>query len=248
MSESGFKTYLPGTKFQTLYLLHGGKGDNNDYMYYSNIARYAEEHKIAVITPSVHNSIYTNGTSGILSCRYWDYVFDELPRICKSILPISDKRENTFVAGLSMGAHGAMKLAILGCERFSAALLMSGVALNDEVMIANRNINFNEDDEDQLTAINLAMVDSSDPIYVTAKRNILEGKEAPKLFMTCGGDDFILKAVRKARDYMKEFGYDVFYEEVPGYRHEWDFWDMSLRKALNEWLPIKHDIITPERT
>ena len=35
-------------------------------------------------------------------------------------------------------------------------------------------------------------------------------------------------------------GLDYFYEEVPGYKHEWDFWDMQLRKALKEWLPLRH--------
>ena len=35
-------------------------------------------------------------------------------------------------------------------------------------------------------------------------------------------------------------------EEVPGYKHEWDFWDLALRKALKEWLPIRHSAIYPD--
>ena len=58
--------------------------------------------------------------------RYWDFVFDELPRVCATMFPISTKREDTFVAGLSMGSMGAAKWAVYGPERVCAAVLMSG--------------------------------------------------------------------------------------------------------------------------
>lgn len=82
------------------------------------------------------------------------------------------------------------------------------------------------------------------PIY-----NILkEGKtDLPKLFFTCGGDDFLIGNVRPVLKFYEKMGLDFFYEEVPGYNHEWDFWDLSLRKALNEWLPIRHAPIYPEK-
>ena len=47
-------------------------------------------------------------------------------------------------------------------------------------------------------------------------------------------------AERKKLKAIGELGLDYFYEEVPGYKHEWDFWDMQLRKALKEWLPLRH--------
>lgn len=45
---------------------------------------------------------------------------------------------------------------------------------------------------------------------------------------------------------MQAYGYDVLYEEFPDYGQEWDFWDLSLRKAFKEWFPIRHDVIFPE--
>ena len=42
-------------------------------------------------------------------------------------LPLSDKREENFVAGLSMGGYGAFKMALTFPERFGAAVSMSGV-------------------------------------------------------------------------------------------------------------------------
>ena len=122
------ESYVPGTKFQVLYLLHGGTGDDSDYIHFSNILRYAEEHKIAVVMPSGHNSSYETEPEHVQPWphRYWDFVFDELPRVCATMFPISTKREDTFVAGLSMGSMGAAKWAVYGPERVCAAVLMSG--------------------------------------------------------------------------------------------------------------------------
>ena len=50
--------YVPGMKFQTLWLLHGGGGDYADYLKYTNIELYAEENKVAVVMPSGYNSAY----------------------------------------------------------------------------------------------------------------------------------------------------------------------------------------------
>lgn len=58
---------------------------------------------------------------------------------------------------------------------------------------------------------------------------------------------FIRIFAHECRDILKGYGYDVFYEEIPGYAHEWDFWDLALRKALDEWLPIRHDVLLPEQ-
>ena len=66
------------------------------------------------------------------------------------------------------------------------------------------------------------------------------------MFLTVGDKDFTLEGMQKTNAYLKGLGYDTFYEEVPGYGHEWDFWDLTLRKAIKEWLPIKHEAIYPE--
>ena len=75
------ESYIPGAKFQVLYLFHGGTGDDSDYINFSNIVRYADEHKIAVVMPDADNSSYINQPDDVLPwpARYWDYVFEELP-------------------------------------------------------------------------------------------------------------------------------------------------------------------------
>ena len=58
--------------------------------------------------------------------------------------------------------------------------------------------------------------------------------------------DFIRYRVKADYDALCELGCPVYYEEAKGLAHEWDFWDLYLRKALYEWLPLKREPIYEE--
>ncbi|MBO5998375.1 MAG: hypothetical protein J6P87_01665, partial [Lachnospiraceae bacterium] len=79
----------------------------------------------------------------------------------------------------------------------------------------------------------------------TCEANIAAGKSFPKFFMTWGDKDFVGDGHKESCEYLKELGVDIYEEIVPGYGHEWDFWDLTLRKAFKEWLPIRHEAIYP---
>ena len=225
--------YVPGMKYQVLWLLHGGSGDDSDYVNFSNIVRYADDNKIAVVMPSDYNAGYADveseGTGPMGSAKYYSFVVDELPTMLRSIFPFSDKREDNFVAGLSMGGFGTFKCAMLNPEKYAAALCMSGAG------------------SDPAATEGPFRVEPGSPLdsWGAAKKNVEEGKELPKMFLTVGDKDFIMEGMRKTREYLEGLGYEVLYEEVPGYGHEWDFWDLTLRKALKDWLPIRHSVIYP---
>lgn len=250
------ESYLPGTKFQVLYLFNGGTGDETDYINFSNIVRYADEHKIAVVMPNGYNSSYENDPDTMQPWpkKYWNYVFEELPKVCAAMFPISTKREDTFVAGLSMGSMAATKWAVYGADKCSAAVLMSGGGMNTSTIMSvvaqnaeeGQSTDFSVDAE-KMESQGLRFADPDSPLFQAARELGQSGKQLPKIFMTCGGNDFIRIFARASRDLLSEYGFDVSYDEVPGYAHEWDFWDLSLRKALNEWLPIRHDVILSEQ-
>lgn len=254
MVKGKAESYIPGTKFQTLYLYHGGTGDDSDYVNFSNIIRYANDNKIAVIMPCGYNSGYANNESENQAwpARYWDFIFEELPKVCAAMFPISTKPEDTFVAGLSGGSIAVAKWLAYGPERFCTALMMSGGGMEVEkiMTVVNRYNNGSTDFEinfDELEEQGIKLVDPESDLYRQLKCNSDEGKKLPKVLMTCGGNDFIRSFAQASKDILKSYGYDVEYEEVPGYTHEWDFWDLALRKALNEQLPIRHDVILPEK-
>ncbi len=227
--------YVPGMKYQVLWLLHGGSGDDSDYVNFSNIVRYADDHKLAVVMPADYNAGYNDGKGDdmLSSAKYYTYVVEELPKMCRAIFPFSDKREDNFIAGLSMGGFGTFKCAMLHPELYGAAMCMSGAG---------------SDPAEQRDTPSLFAVEPGSPLdsWAAAKRNVDEGKPLPKMFLTVGDKDFTLEGMRKTRAYLEGLGYDVVYEEVPGYGHEWDFWDLTLRKAIKDWFPIRHSVIYPE--
>lgn len=78
------EVYVPGMKYQVLWLLHGGSGDDSDYVNFSNIVRYADDHKLAVVMPCDYNMSYTDHPQG---AKYFSYVVDELPQLCRAFFP-----------------------------------------------------------------------------------------------------------------------------------------------------------------
>lgn len=237
--------------YQTLWLLHGGTDDENDFITNTNIARYADDNCIAVVIPSDNDAFYTdeyipNGG------RYFSYTTEELVKMCRSIFPLSPKREDNFISGNSMGSGGAMKCAMLHPELYSAALMMSGSGMRmhrpqDKWVAGFLKKVMNGEDLSEYPVIDEPKKDvqMAIPIY-----NILkEGKtDLPKMFFSCGGaDEGVVHDLHLALEYYTRMGLPYFYEEVPGYKHEWDFWDLTLRKALKEWLPLKHAPIYPEK-
>ena len=220
--------YVPGMKYQVLWLLHGFSGDDSDYVNFSNIVRYADDNKLAVVMPPAFNAGYTD-QAGERGAKYFQFVAEELPKMCRAIFPFSDKREDNFVAGLSMGGGGTFKLAMTYPERFAAAICMSGAGQNPAKPSAFA-----------------ANSDGIDP-WALAAQNAKDGKPLPKMYMTCGGNDAMaLVSVKDTHDYLTGLGYESTYVEIPGYGHEWDFWDLTLRNTIKEWLPIRHSVIYPE--
>ena len=110
---------------KVLYLLHGLHGDETSWLQFSNIARYADEAGIAVVIPGVGNSFYQNMAHGE---DFFTYITEELYEFVQALFPVSKKREDTFIAGLSMGGYGAWYLALACPEKFSATASFSGVA------------------------------------------------------------------------------------------------------------------------
>lgn len=237
--------------YQTLWLLHGGTDDENDFVQNTNIMRYADENCIAVVIPSDNDAFYTDEYIPNKG-RYFSYTTEELVRMCRSIFPLSPKREDNFIAGNSMGSGGAMKCAVLHPELYGAALMMSGSGMRmhrpqDKWVSGFLTKVMNGEDLSDYPEVAEPKKDvqMAIPIY-----NILkEGKtDLPKMFFSCGGDDVgVINDLHHALKYYDFMGLPYFYEEVPGYKHEWDFWDLTLRKALKSWLPLKHAPIYPDK-
>ena len=119
--------YGSGKKYKVLWLLHGTFGDYSDWIRKSMIELYACERDLIVVMPSAMNSNYANWPSFGMGFQMYDYIFEELMPLIYNWFPASDKREDNFVAGLSMGGRGTCVLALNHPEKFAGACVLSAV-------------------------------------------------------------------------------------------------------------------------
>lgn len=122
-TQIGLSNVKRGDLHPTLFLLHGLSDDDSIWLRRTSIERYVAKLGIAVVMPQVHRSFYTDMASG---GNYWTFISEELPALARSFFPLSAKREDNFVAGLSMGGYGAIKLGLRKPEVFAAAASLSG--------------------------------------------------------------------------------------------------------------------------
>jgi putative tributyrin esterase len=216
-------------KHPTLFLLHGLSDDHTIWMRRTSIERYASEHGIAVVMPAVHRSFYTDMAQGY---KYWTFISEELPALARSFFPLSEEREDTFVAGLSMGGYGAFKLALSCPELFAAGASLSG-AVDIAGIAKERNTEeFRHifGDLDQVSS-------STNDLFRLAEESASSTGWKPKLYQCCGTEDRLYSGNVRFRDHCRKLQLDLTYEEEPG-EHEWGYWDYKIQSVLN-WLPIR---------
>jgi putative tributyrin esterase len=123
-------------KYKTLYLLHGHSDDHSAWQRYTSIERYAEDLHLAVVMPAVHMSFYNDMAHG---WKYWQFISEEVPALARDMFSLSSARKDNFVAGLSMGGYGALKMALTHPDRFAAAASLSGALDLNEVVRVKKN-------------------------------------------------------------------------------------------------------------
>lgn len=220
---------LPDDVFEdipTLYLLHGMYGNYSVWLDRTSIQRYAAKHSIAVVMASAENSFYSNMKFGY---NYYDFFANELIDFTRKTFRLSTKREKTYIAGLSMGGYGAVKIAMRNPDTFCAAASLSGC----------------------LDIVNTADYAKYDKLVATIwggdPKNTLKGsaddifhlidtfpsdKQMPKIFVACGTEDSLYSQSKSFCEKMTSAGYPVDYHEGSG-AHTWDFWDEWIKHAID---------------
>ena len=208
----------------TLLLLHGMSDDHSIWLRRTSIERYASECGLAVVMPAVQRSFYTDMAHGP---RYWTFISEEIPELARGILPLSDRREDNFVAGLSMGGYGAFKLALRRPEAFAAAASLSGAL--DVAGMMSENVG------DEMRCI------FGEPETVAGSENDLihllqEANPAslPALYQCCGTEDRLHPQNVRFVECARKVGVEVTYREGPG-DHNWAYWDARIQDVL-AWL------------
>jgi S-formylglutathione hydrolase FrmB len=227
--------YKPGIKYQALWLLTGGGGDSSEWARHTNIERYSAEKNLIVITPATFLSLYTDMYYGE---KYFTYITEELPRIMRWMLPISEKREDNFVAGFSMGGYGAYKWAMANPEAFAAVGSFGGAMDIVSVVKASHLRDGVLDRDFQLAFGTIQNLEGSinDDIYMAGKQAEANAG-MPRFFMSVGKDDFTYSRNIETREKLLALGFDVTWDTGEG-THSYEYCDGHIRTFLN-WAGLK---------
>ncbi len=226
----------PKGPFKTLYLLHGIFGDQTDWVCGTRVQSWAQDRNLAVVMPAGDNSFYVDQPKA--SAYYGRFIGQELVNFTRRTFPLSDKRKDTFIGGLSMGGFGAIVNGLQNPGTFGAVCALSSALILDSMMTHTEYTDFLMTNKGYYESVfgDLSQVRGGVNDYDALAEKVAPLAEKPRFYMACGTEDGLITVNRQFRDHLVKLGYDVTYVEGPGI-HDWYFWDEYILKVL-EWLPL----------
>jgi S-formylglutathione hydrolase FrmB len=217
---------VPVARRKVLYLLHGLSDDGSAWQRYTAIEALAALYGLVVIMPSASRSFYTDQPNGQ---NYFAYLTDELPRYLKEVFGLSPHREDTLVAGNSMGGYGAFKAAFLHPELYSVAASFSGVlslafikAFPDDPRRGEFEKLFGDLDK---------LAGSEHDPATWLQRFSTNPMALPRLFMSCGRQEDLYPLNTYFYNSCQALGIHVDYHEEDGF-HDWFLWNKQIQRFL----------------
>lgn len=221
--EIGIRAKAADNAYKCLYLLHGLSDDHTIWMRRTSIERYASQYGICVVMPAAGRSFYCDMAHGQ---NYYTFIAKELPQRIQEFFRVSDKYEDNYIAGLSMGGYGAMKIALREQGKFCACGALSPVCDLDTIhgkgdpsMMIDLFGQLTTPDEDSL--LFLADREKNSPVK-------------PRIYMATGTEDFLYNNAQPLRQKFSQDGYDFTYTEASA-DHNWAYWDEQIQKVL-KWM------------
>lgn len=223
---------------KNIYLLHGYSGTDSDWPSNAPLGEIANRYNVNFFMPAGENSFYLDRPE--TGAKYAQYVGKEFVEYTRKTFNLSEKRENTYIGGLSMGGFGALHTAFMFNETFSKTIALSSALIADGIKYMRP-----EDDnpvanyEYYRTVFgDPSLLDSSDNNpKVLVKRLADEGKIIPEIYMACGTEDFLIEPNNDFKSYLDGLNVPVTYFTGPGI-HDFVFWRAQLEAGIKWALNI----------
>jgi S-formylglutathione hydrolase FrmB len=235
-----YRVFLPaqvaaGQKLPVVYLLHGGDGGGfRDWSNDSDVAKYAARNLILVM-PEGAFSYYMNAAERPED-RYEDYVLRDLMPDVATRFPVSDRRENRAIVGISMGGFAAIKWALSRPDLFVfvGALSPSIEVVNREFRIRNRipgieewwrlrNVFGPPGSESRRSRDPFVLVESARP------------EQTPYIYIAVGEQERFFEPNRRFARKLQERGFQFEIHTSPGI-HNWLLWDAQIPGCFDSLL------------
>ena len=145
------------------------------------------------------------------------WIVEEVPAAVHRVATCTSPDSPLFIAGLSMGGFGALRLGAKYPGRFRAVSGHSSATRAEQLQGAV---------EEGVSSYSPAEEDRS---VLAAMRQ--HRAELPPVRFDCGTEDFLLKANRELHAELDAAGIPHLYQEFPG-GHDWPYWETHLADSL----------------
>jgi len=228
-----------------IYLLHGLHGNQGSWLDNSMLPYYGKKYDAIFVIPEAGRSFYFDFIHGR---NYFTFVSEELPLICRKVFNISLKREDTAVMGYSMGGYGSLLLSLSKPDQYGFCGAISPACLYFKPMLEaikkdipafiNKGAREAEILKDLYALYGEGLEYREEGNIPRLAKSFPGDKPKPKIYVTCGTEDGLIKENHKFRDDMKETDFDYTFEEWKG-GHDWEFFNSALEKTLAFWYKDK---------
>jgi S-formylglutathione hydrolase FrmB len=211
-------------KLPLVILLHGVYGSHWAWMFKGGAHRVltrlmAEEGLPPMMLAMPSDGLWGDG-SGYLRHRDADYakwITGEVPAAA-ALVDVRMKGAPQFIAGLSMGGYGALRLGALHADQFQAISAHSSITDFSQLakFVEEPLTNYDLADEHPLSVIECIKANTH---------------RLPPLRFDCGTSDPLIEPNRKLHRQLEATGIEHGYEEFSG-GHEWPYWNEHLADTL----------------
>jgi S-formylglutathione hydrolase FrmB len=208
-----------------LYLLHGLGGDYGSWLKIKPaLADYADQHRLIIVCPDGGERSWYLDSPIDSSFRYETHLIQEVVPYVDSLYNTVRSREGRAIAGLSMGGHGSLFLAIRHPEMFSIACSTSG-----SVDLLKRTFSWKY--KEMVLGDTTCCLSNWQANSVTRLAEQLSPDQL-KLHIDCGTEDEVIDVNRELHRKLLERGIEHEYIERPG-AHNAAYWAESIDSIMS---------------
>lgn len=213
-------------KTRVLFLLHGIQTDELEWSGNTPLTEWAEVFNIAFFCPSAENSFYTDHADGE---NYGEAIGKEFYEVMRHFFSLDFSRENTAIAGFSMGGYGAIRLGLVYSELYSriGGFSPAFVFYKKERNEASFSLVFSKGAEE-----------SENDCLFLYKCLLNQGIQPAPIRLACGADDPLDHYTQAFCKGVLEIDgqADISYYQQSGF-HDFSLWRNDLLRFIKEWSP-----------
>jgi putative tributyrin esterase len=207
-------------RYPVMYLLHGGGQDHTAFAA-RGWFRALSSRDMIVVTPSVGDSWYVNSVADA-NAKYEDFVVKDLIEYVDGRYRTVASRDGRAIAGVSMGAWGAMMLGLKHHQLFGAVGALSapfGISRQDPKMdmTSRTQQRFGAPETPERRERDPGTLASTIPL-----------ESVPLLYLACGNQDIFVADNRRFVERLTARKIPYEYRELSPFGHSWDVWDGQL--------------------